>query len=239
MIIRPEYERPFHWWGPGPAPTASPALADLVASEVVSLDMAAVLCAALAQRRSLTVIGGPSGLGKSTLLHALLPWLPEGTRRVYLRGCYETFAFSQDHRFPPVSSVMLANEISPHLPVYLWGPAVRRVLALRVAGYPLLATAHALTVVEFVASLTGSPLRIPAHLVAQIDLVALMEPGPDGDGRRVSGIWRLAPGSREGVTLDQVGPGHLPSGLPPALVAECRGVLARQVAGTEPRAAKS
>jgi hypothetical protein len=178
----------------------------------IDTDLAAKLWAALAQRRSLTVIGGPSGLGKSSLLHALLPALPEGSHRLYLRGCYETFAFENDPRFTPTATTLLANEISPHLPIYLWGPVVQRTLEAGLAGYQILATAHGRSVVEFAASLTGSPLRIPARLLAAIGLVALLEPAPDGKGRRVTGLWQLG-AARSGVSIDRLGPDDLPTGV--------------------------
>ncbi|MFT4036991.1 MAG: hypothetical protein QM692_02325 [Thermomicrobiales bacterium] len=199
----PHYATPYHWWGPGPQPAAPLTLAALLRAGTLDTAQAAFLWAALAQRRSLTVVGGPSGLGKSTLLHALLPLLRATTRRVFLRGCYETFAFAADGL--PTGAVMLVNEISPHLPIYLWGPAVRRTLELCAGGVPLLATAHGHSVVEFVASLTGSPLRIPPALVAGCDLVALMQVDAAGT-RCLREIWRLSATTQGGVDLRRIDP---------------------------------
>ena len=212
MSNAPRYDAPYHWWGPGPAPRAPLTLRDLVQNGTLDVECAAVLWASLAQRRSLTVIGGPSGLGKSTLLYALLPALPGGAHRLYLRGCYETFAFLGDPQFTPARTTLLANEISPHLPIYLWGEAVQRTLDAGLAGYQILATAHGRSVVDFAASLTGSPLRIPARSLAAFDLVALLEPAAVGEGRRVTGLWQLA-AARDGVEIDQIGPGELPSSV--------------------------
>ncbi len=217
-------ETPYHWWGPGPAPPTPLTLPDLVQNGTIDVECAATLWASLAQHRSLTIIGGPSGLGKSTLLHALLPALPEGRPRLYLRGCYETFAFQDDHRFSPAKTTLLANEISPHLPIYLWGSAVQRSLAAADAGYQLLATAHARSIMEFAASLTGSPLRVPARLLAAIGLVTLIEPTAGGIGRRVSELWQLS-AARGGVSIDQLGPGALPTGVTAAHVAAARAAV--------------
>lgn len=219
------YDAPFHWWGPGPVPGESLTLSSLVHNGTIDLDLAAILWASVRARRSLTVIGGPSGLGKSTLVHALLPALPQGTQRVYLRGCYETFAFRDETACDPASTALLVNEISPHLPIYLWGPAVQRTLAAGNAGYQILATAHGRDVVDFAASLTGSPLRIPARLLSIINLLALLEPVPEGVGRRLAGIWQLASGARDGVTLDQVSLGHLPVNVTAHDVANARATL--------------
>lgn len=191
-IVR--YEEPFHWWGSGwnnPEPLT---IGDLLRDGTLDVATGAILWAVLARRESLAVIGGPSGVGKTTLLTALCGFLPPTTRRLYARGCFETFGFLDDPQNDPASSVLLINEISPHLPVYLWGPAVERMLEISQRGFCLLATAHGTSVIEFVASLTGPPLRIPAARVAAFRYVALLEPSSrSASGRRVSGVWRLQP----------------------------------------------
>ncbi|MFN8676451.1 MAG: hypothetical protein U0Z70_08760 [Thermomicrobiales bacterium] len=212
MTPSPRYEAPYHWWGPGPAPPESLTLRDLILSGVLDVDCAAKLWASVAGHLSLTVIGGPSGLGKSTMVQALLPALSQSARRVYLRGCYESFAFQDDPSFLPATTVLLVNEISPHLPIYLWGPAVQRTLAAGEAGYQIVATAHGRSVLEFAASLTGSPLRIPARELAALGLVALMEPAVGGGGRRVTGLWQLS-AARDGVSIDRLGADNLPAGV--------------------------
>ncbi len=137
-------------------------IAELLRDETIDSWTAANLWAALARRRSLAVIAGASGVGKTTLLTALLDFLPPRTRRIYPRGCFETFAFLSDPAISPRESALLINEISPHLPVYLWGPAVGRILEAAQRGFTLLATAHADSVHDLVGALTGSPLHIPA-----------------------------------------------------------------------------
>ena len=200
----PRYDEPFHWWGPGWEYPAPRDLGDLLRDGTLHPETAAVLWAALARRRSLVVVAGPSGTGKSTLLHALLPLLPAGTRRIYLRGCFETFAFLTNPAVEPRRTALMANEISPHLPVYLWGPGVARVLAATDQGFALLATAHAATIGEFVASLVGSPLRLPASRLAAFEFVAIMErTDVVASGRRVCEVWRLH-GEREGVVAEPV-----------------------------------
>ena len=221
MEKSPAYERPYHWWGPGPAPPAPLSLQNLVANGTIDLESAVTLWACLRQRRSVIIIGGPGGVGKSTLLHALVPALPDGTHRVYLRGCHETFAFLRDPCLTPDKSAVLINELSPHLPVYLWGGAVERLLSVGGDGYQLLATAHGRSVVEFVASLTGSPLRIPAPNIAAFNVVALLEPVPDHPGGRLKGLWQLS-AVRDGVAIDRLGSDDLPPGVTPAQITAAR-----------------
>jgi hypothetical protein len=165
---------------------------------------AANLWAALARRRSLVVVAGASSVGKTTLLTALLDFLPANTRRLYLRGCFETFAYMADPTVNPLESALLVNEISPHLPVYLWGPAVGKILQAARRGYQLLATAHADSIHEFVGALTGSPLHIAAPETATFEFVVVLarEEGNQG-GRRLRGVWRLQP-TRDGVAIDEM-----------------------------------
>lgn len=199
------YNEPYSWWGPGWQERTERSLADLLRDRTIDLERAAFIWAGLARRQSLAVIAGPSGAGKTTLLTALLPLLPSETRRVYLRGGFETFAFLGDAAIEPGNSALLINEISPHLPVYLWGPAVRKALAAKSAGFMLLATAHAESAAQFVSLLAGSPLRVPVVEIAAFDLVVLLEASHESEsGRRVAGVWRMTP-AREGVSLTEWG----------------------------------
>jgi hypothetical protein len=68
---------------------------------------------------------------------------------VYLRGNFETFRFITDANASAGSSILVANEISPFLDVYLWGSAARRVLAKAQRGWPLWTTIHAGSELEF------------------------------------------------------------------------------------------
>jgi energy-coupling factor transporter ATP-binding protein EcfA2 len=197
----PRYEEPFAWWGPGWQAPAPRGIADVLRDETIDCRTAANLWAALARRQSLVVVSGASGVGKTTLLTALLDFLPSDTRRVYLRGCFETFAFLSDSTINPRETALMINEISPHLPVYLWGPAVERILETAQRGFMLLATAHADSVHDFVGALTGSPLHIRAAQTAAIELVVVLDRDEEKQsGRRVRGIWRLEP-TREGVAI--------------------------------------
>jgi energy-coupling factor transporter ATP-binding protein EcfA2 len=207
------YSTPFWWWGPGWSTPAQRGIDDLLRDETLDSWTAANLWAALARRRSLAVVSGPSGVGKTTLLTALLDFLPAQTRRIYPRGCFETFAFLSDPAFTSGETALLINEISPHLPVYLWGPAVARMLESAHRGYTVLATAHADTVQEFVGVLTGSPLRLPTSLVAAFEFVVVMEHSAQTrSGRHVRGVWRLER-TTSGVVLEELSaiPGEPPN----------------------------
>jgi hypothetical protein len=201
-MSRPRYDEPFSWWGPSWNTPTSRSIGDLLRDGTVDAETGAVLWAALARRKSVAVAAGPSGVGKTTLLTALLEFLPADSHRIYLRGSFESFAFISDATVHPNESVMLINEISPHLPIYLWGPAVARALAATERGFSVLATAHAESVAEFVGALTGSPLRIPTALVAAFEFVVFMEYSHHvPSGRRVREVSRLV-GTGGGVEFE-------------------------------------
>jgi energy-coupling factor transporter ATP-binding protein EcfA2 len=198
-VRRPHsFDEPFGWWGPVWASPATHTIGDLVRDGILTAESAALLWVLLERRASLVVAAGPSGAGKTTLLTALLDFLPAETRRIYVRGCYEPFDFLGSTE--PATSALLVNELSPHLPIYLWGPGVRTTLAAVRDGYQLMATAHALSVDEFVFSLAGYPLRVPAAEIAAVDLLVLLDAWLDGRGvrREVRTIVHLAAGTEPG-----------------------------------------
>ncbi len=193
------YDEPFAWWGPGWRAAPAPGIVDLLDDGVLSAAQAARLLALVERRVSLVVAAGPSRAGKTTLLTALAALLPEPTRRIYLRGCYEPFAFLTDPTTIPGETTLLINEISPHLPVYLWGSGARRALQAGRAGFQLLATAHARTIDELVALLAGPPLRAPLAEVAALQVVALLDRPAGSDRFQLSETWGLAPTPRGGL----------------------------------------
>lgn len=175
----PSGSEPFFWWGPFWSHQPSLSLNELIAAETISPEGAAMLALLIERRASCIVAAGPSGAGKTTFLTALLEALPADTRRVYLRGCYEPFDFIADA--DASRTALLVNEISPHLPVYLWGPAARRVFDLiHEGGYQLLATAHAESVPDLVYQLAAYPLRVPLEAIAAVRLFVFLDAWYDG-----------------------------------------------------------
>ncbi len=175
MIGATAADEPFGWWGPVWSEPRERTIAELIGDRVLDAETASVLWALVARRASLVVVAGPSGAGKTTLLTALLALLPPDLRRIYLRGCYESFWFLDDPEIDPGRTVLLINELSAHLPSYLWGPAVRLALGAGRAGYGLLATAHATGAEEFVALLAGYPLGVPLAEVAAFQALVVLD----------------------------------------------------------------
>jgi hypothetical protein len=186
------YLEPFGWWGPAWSPPAPASLDDLVAGGMLSDDLAATLITLVGRRASIVVAAEPSGAGKTTFLTALLDHLPAGTTRVYIRGCYELFNFLDETN--SATTALLVNEISPHLPIYLWGPGVRRTFEAVKSGYQLAATAHARSIEDFIYSLTSYPLRISSDLLRAVDLLVLIDVTWEGNQpiRRVTEVVSLS-----------------------------------------------
>jgi len=200
------YDDATGWWGPVWAEAVPRSILAMIADGLMETRVAAFLWAHLAQRGSLVVVAGPSGAGKTTLLTSLMELLPEDERRVYLRGIYEPFDFLTDLAVEPTQTVLLANEISPHLPLYLWGPAVRRFLACSQRGFRVLATAHASAAQELVGELAGYPLRIPAPEIAALQLVVVLRAwrADGGIRRRLVELTGLQASERGGIALHSI-----------------------------------
>lgn len=189
------YGEPFSWWGPVWTPPTPRTVIDLIHEEVMSTRTAALLWALLARGASIAVVAGPSGAGKTTVLTALLDFLPPESQRLYLRGCYESFAFLDDPDIDPARGVLLVNELSPHFPTYLWGSGVHQLFESGHRGFQIALTAHAATATEFVGSLTHYPLRVPMQDVGAISVVlTLTTPVASSMKRpRLAGLSTLTP----------------------------------------------
>src|SRR5207245_3158166 len=108
---------------------------------------------------------------KTTTLTALLDFLPNRVRRIFIRRWVETFHYLAQTK--PTDTILLANELSSHLPVYLWGPKAVRVFEALRRGYALGSTLHADTADEALAQLVGE-LGVNARDLARVHLLMVM-----------------------------------------------------------------
>jgi hypothetical protein len=150
----------------------------------------------LVERHHSLIVSGPTdptpGVGKTTTLNALLGFLPVGSTLVYTLGMYEDFGFAQE--VDPSATCVLANEVSDHLRIYMWGSVARKLLRLPKAGYAIATSCHADTLDDVLAMLR-SDLRLPVedvrHLgvIVNIGLVGNLWP----PRRRFLSVYFLAP----------------------------------------------
>ena len=148
-------------------------MAQIIALESVDAQTVALIWLLLEHGASLTVSGPTDpqpGVGKTTTLNALLQFLPEGTALAYMSGMYENFAFTRLPDIDPASTYALCNEVSNHLPIYMWGRVARRYLTLPAQGYHIATSIHADTI-DDVITMYHHELHLRADDVRRLGLV--------------------------------------------------------------------
>jgi hypothetical protein len=170
--LRPDdYDEPIGWWGWNWEPPVPMSVSQLLAAGNLDARTAALCWMVLESHGSMLIASEPPHSGKTTTLTAFLDFLPNDVRRVFVRGWAETFDYVTQH--DPARTLLLANELSSHLPVYLWGPKAVQVFRTLRKGFALGSTLHADSAEEAVAQLTGE-LGVDAEDLARIDLLVVM-----------------------------------------------------------------
>jgi hypothetical protein len=166
---RDPYER--YWWHYDSRRPLS--MAQIIALGSVDAKTTALVWMMLEHGASITVAGPTDpqpGIGKTTTLNSLLQFVPEGTALVYMSGMYEDFAFTRLPDIDPDNTYALCNEVSNHLPIYMWGRVARRYLSLPAQGYHIATSVHADTI-DDVIHLYQHDLRLGAEDVRRLGLV--------------------------------------------------------------------
>ncbi|MGA7670745.1 MAG: hypothetical protein WBW04_10010 [Nitrolancea sp.] len=174
---RTEQDRalPFGWWGHRSSPEQRLTIVDLLQEGNLDARVAAFLWMAVEARASLVVASTIEDAGKTTMLTALLDFLPAEVETIYLRGWYERFDFLDSR--DPGTTYLLCNEISNNLPTYLWGNGVLRLFESAQRGFSLATTIHVDTASEMIDALASFPLEVPRRLLANIDFVVSLSGG--------------------------------------------------------------
>jgi hypothetical protein len=185
-----DYDVPVGWWGWNWDPPIPMSITEIVGAGNMDARAAALCGMAIEAHGSLLIAAEHPHSGKTTTLTALLDYLPTGARRIFVRGWSETFDFLQQTE--PAQTLLLVNELSSHLPVYLWGPKAVRLFNTLQRGYALGSTLHADSAEEAIAQLTGELGVAPADL-ARVDLLMVMRiyQTTQGHARRVVSIHEL------------------------------------------------
>ncbi|HTI14202.1 MAG TPA: hypothetical protein VL461_06470 [Dictyobacter sp.] len=166
---RDPYER-YYWHYESRRPLS---VAQIIALGSVDVYTAALVWLLLEHGASLTVAGPTDpqpGVGKTTTLNALMQFLPEGTAVAYMSGMYEDFSFTQLPDIDPATTYALCNEVSNHLPIYMWGRVARRYLSLPAQGYHIATSVHADTIDEVLA-MYQHDLRLKPADIRRLGLV--------------------------------------------------------------------
>ena len=149
-------------------------LVRLIENGTLDLQLAALLWLTLVNRGSIIVAASPRLAGKTTLLTALTDLMPHRFETVYTHGVAEEFDFLE--RTAPDRTLIVVNEISDHLPIYLWGSHVGRVLEALERGYTLAATMHADTPEEVLEVLLHPALGTTTTTVGNVTLIVTLLP---------------------------------------------------------------
>ena len=148
-------------------------MGQIIASGSVDAQTVSLIWLLLEHGASLTVAGPTDpqpGIGKTTTLNALLQFLPEDTALAYMSGMYENFAFTQLPDIEPEHTYALCNEVSDHLPIYMWGRVARRYLNLTATGYHVATSVHADTI-DDVLNMYRHDLRLTPEDIRRLGLV--------------------------------------------------------------------
>ncbi len=138
-----------------------------------SLDVrSAALLWLLVERHRSVIVSGPTdptpGVGKTTTLNALLGFLPIGSTMVYTMGMFQEFDFINDVQAE--TTWVLANEVSNHLRIYMWGGKARALLRMPGDGFAIATSCHADTI-DDVLSMLHDDLRLSAEEIRQLGII--------------------------------------------------------------------
>jgi hypothetical protein len=181
---------PEGWWGYHWSPPRPMSAVEIVGSGTLDDRLMATLWAVTSRRRSVMLASEAPMAGKTTTLSALVDFLPPGTVGVFLRGWRGDFDWTDE--IGPERGYLLVNELSDHLPIYVWGRNAQGALELAGRGYGIGATMHADSLDEAVALLRGQLGATDADLAGlTVYLQYSAYRTPAGMYRRVEEAWHL------------------------------------------------
>jgi hypothetical protein len=181
---------PEGWWGYHWEPPQPMSAVELIGTPTIDSRLMATLWAVVERRRSVMLSSEAPQAGKTTLLSSLVDFLPEGTTGIFVRGWWEQYEWLDE--IEPGTGYLLINEMSDHLPIYVWGRAARGALILAGKGWGLGATMHADSLPEAVEALgnqLGATDADLAGLTVYLQYSAYLTPA--GMYRRVEEAWHL------------------------------------------------
>lgn len=198
-------------WVLRPIPPEPRSIAELIGAGTLDAELAATIWLLLDGRVPVVVAGDGQGVGKSTLLRALLDLLPPDLHVVELRGLDETFDWlpqASDLGWPgvparpvgapvrPETTVILASELSDHTPAYTWGDAARVAVRAAALGYGLAATIRGDSLDEVLVDLRSAPVHLSDDELSRLGVVLILS-RVDRDRRRVVAAHYLRPVARD------------------------------------------
>jgi flagellar protein FlaI len=199
-------------WAFRPVPPEPRTIVELIRGGTLDSELAAMLWLLVEGGVPLLVAGEGQGTGKSTLLRALLDFVPPATRVVELAGASETFAWlpqgselgwpgasrpaSKRVTIKPDTTLLVAAELSDRLPAYTWDGAARIAVRAASIGYGLAATMHADSLDAVFDELRRPPVALTDDELSHLGVVLILR-RPDAHRRRVVAAHYVRPVSRD------------------------------------------
>lgn len=212
-------------WAFRPVPPTPRSIVELIRAGTLDAELAATLWLLIEGRVPVIVGARERQAGKSTLLNAVLDFLPPGVRTVELEGAMESFDWLPQapelgwrrHTHPvapsvsriagangrvpgppirPDTTVLLIPELSDHLPAYTWGVEARIAIRAASIGYGLAATIHADSLDEVFEELRLPPVTLTDDELSRLGTVLILRRVGDGL-RRVVAAHYVRPVSRD------------------------------------------
>jgi len=156
---------PEGWWGYHWEPPTPMSAVELIGTPAIDARLMATLWAVVGRRRGVMLSSEAPQAGKTTLLSALVDFLPDDTTGIFVRGWWEEYDWLDE--IPAGSGYLLINEMSDHLPIYVWGRAARGALMLAGKGWGIGATMHADSLPEALTALRTQLGATDADLAAR------------------------------------------------------------------------
>ncbi len=165
-------------------------IVDLIQAGTLSIEMAAYAMRAMHEGASLLTGARPGGAGKTTLMAAILNFLPPDVQLVTVDGSHVIREGLERPAAEP--ACYLAHEIgSGDWYGYIWGRDVTDFISLIDGSRRIATCLHADTLDELTDILCSPALRVPRSALSRVGLVLFMHVarGPDGYRRRVATFW--------------------------------------------------
>jgi len=161
---------------------------DLLHAGTMDLDMAALLCALVAGGASFLTGAVPGGAGKTTVMAALLGFLPPGVKIMTVE---DQRAISAAPAAVERRHCYVAHEIGAgHFYGYIWGRAVRDYLNLVSKGHLIASNLHADTLPQLRQMLLSPPMQVGEEALTALDFTLFVAAERRGSKvlRRVSAV---------------------------------------------------
>lgn len=211
-------------WAVRPVQQEPRSIVELIRTGTLDAELAATIWLLIEERVPLLVAGSGHSVGRSTLLAALLDFVPPEQRVMEVSGADETFEWlpqASELGWPgvarppaagspirPEDTVLVVSELSDRTPACTWGDAARVVVRAATIGYGLAATIHGDSLDQVFAALRAIPVRLDDDELSGLGVVLVLR--QTGGGRRVVAAHYVRPIARDANGhLQRLGPAVL------------------------------